>query len=66
MTPKEKATKMIHKFFDEITNHMTWDEAKLCADVCIDELIYEAGQYGMTGTTSVKYYKKVKEEIENL
>ena len=86
MTPKEKAEELVDKFYqrfpltmDVITTrgdlsweYDSWNEAKQCALIAVDEIIsclYDADLY-IQGESDIdyyiKYYNEVKQEIENL
>ena len=76
MTPKEKAFELAHKFrLLEIrtseNSHMmiSMADAKQCALIAVDEILLIAPMMHMEGfgnLTIREYYKKVKQEIENL
>jgi len=56
MTPKEKAYELCYKFM--ICNSyqaMVWHNARICAEIAVDELIKETGS---------KYWYNVKLEIQ--
>ena len=65
MTQKEKAEELVDRLYGcaEINRY----EAKRCALVAVDEILF-ALKYNLDGATSgsVKYWKKVKQEIDKL
>lgn len=63
--PSEKAKELIEKFhkMGDIYPVTTYAHAKACAIILCDELINEASQYGMAGTSSIKYWRSVKSII---
>jgi hypothetical protein len=77
MTPKEKANELVDKFYqrfpltmDVITTrgdlsweYDSWNEAKQCALIAVDEII-EAGKD--VDEFANAYWYKVKAEIDNL
>ena len=63
MTPKEKAEMLVdeyHQLLGEYIFNGHFDIAKECALITINELIDE------TDMDELKYYRKVKQEIEKL
>lgn len=74
MTPKEKAKELVDKFYqtfpltmDLITTirdlsweYDSWNEAKQCALIAVDELIFN------TFDSQHRFWIEVKQEIENL
>ena len=74
MTPKEKAEELVDKFYqrfpltmDVITTrgdlsweYDSWNEAKQCALIAVDELIFN------TFDSQHRFWIEVKQEIENL
>jgi hypothetical protein len=61
MTPKEKAAELINRYYS-ITGPFT--EAKQCALIAVDELLYYSNSHGFVGLT--EYLQEVKQEIEKL
>jgi len=39
MTPKEKAKRLTGKYYEEISEDMTFEQAKQCASLAVDEII---------------------------
>lgn len=39
MTEKEKAQQLVQKYYDSVTDHMTWEQAKECARIAVSEVI---------------------------
>lgn len=37
MKAEEKAKELTQKYFDEVTDHMTWEQAQQCALICAEE-----------------------------
>jgi hypothetical protein len=35
-TPKEIAKMLTQKYFDEVTNHMSWDESLYCTKIALE------------------------------
>ena len=76
MKPKEKAEKLFNKFIiiddlsDSTGNSLYFNaHAKQCALIAVDEILLIAPMMHMEGfgnLTIREYYKKVKQEIENL
>jgi hypothetical protein len=72
MTPKERAIDLYNKFYDlatvvieiRVKKYVT----KQCALIAVDEIISEFGTYYKVNIDDkyVSYWKKVKQEIENL
>ena len=61
MTIREIAKELIDKMRDEIPCHCDdWEQAKQCALIAIDELIYYGEDINM-----IIYFKEIKQEIEN-
>lgn len=58
MTPKEKARELVNKYYIHSL------KGKECAIIAVDEIFF-ALKYNLDGATSgsVKYWEKVKEEI---
>lgn len=75
MTPKEKAEELVGKFkiplilsdTDAGEEIICTTISKQCALIAVDEIFF-ALKYNLDGATSgsVKYWNKVKEEIQNL
>jgi crotonobetainyl-CoA:carnitine CoA-transferase CaiB-like acyl-CoA transferase len=71
MTPKEKekAKELVIKFYSKsdyegLLVNKYWSNAKFCALIAVDELIYET-QFEVPNIRQ-RYWQKVKEEINNL
>jgi hypothetical protein len=71
MTPKEKALKLYHKFFQEIPAHPIFDDrliAKQCVLIAVDEILNEFPK-GIEGSFEEKrkfYWEEVKQELQKL
>lgn len=64
MTPKEKAEELVYKFMD---TRIPWKQSKLCALVAVDEILFVLEfNLDFRMERSIKYWKEVKQEIENL
>lgn len=73
MTKEERkihleALTLVQKYFDEVTDHMTWAQAKTCADIAVAKLIKEhtLGSPLKWNIERVDHWHKVNLEIENL
>lgn len=84
MTPKEKAKELVDKFYqrfplkmDVITTrgdlsweYDSWNEAKQCALIAVDEILWEIIKYADNSKEYViensKYWEEVKQEIKKL
>jgi hypothetical protein len=71
MTPKEKAEELVNRYknlyWHQTEQYLDSEEAKICALIAVDEIFF-ALKYNLDGATSgsVKYWQKVKQEIEKL
>lgn len=82
MTPKEKATELVDKYYQlfplqkdviSIYGTLSWDydnwkQAKKCALIAVDEII-KANPYEVSKTdmdSTIDYWQEVKKEIEKL
>ena len=67
MTPKEKAKELVNKF---LLNAMTYEMAKQCAIICVDEIINHIDKCGYSGyeydLPPEIFWNEVKQEIEKL
>lgn len=71
MTPKEKAEQLIDRFYRHFRmnlytnadNDHLLHHAKMCAGICVSEIISE---FGVTYPPAIQWFKEVKQEIENL
>jgi len=77
MTPKEKANELVDKFYQRFPLKMnvittrgdlsweydSWNEAKQCALIAVDEIL---GQFRWRPSDGLSYWTEVKQEIENL
>lgn len=61
MTPKEKAIELVNKYLQIYDGRVI--QAKQCALISVDELIYET-QFEVPNIRQ-KYWKEVKQELEN-
>jgi hypothetical protein len=64
MTPKEKAEELVSKMLKEVGYDT--DLALPCALIAVDEIINTGLLEGTTAGVLKKYWKQVKQEIENL
>jgi len=66
MNPKEKAHQLIDRFFmaECLYDEIVWNQAKICALLCVDEILDILPQ-GIHPYDRIKkqYWTKVKEEI---
>ena len=65
MTPKEKAQELIDKFMPHSSGDSNNNEAKKCALIAVDEILFIVSKYNDT-QAEVAYWKEVKQEIEKL
>ena len=64
MDAKEKAAYLMRKYYFELndrTDSISWNQAKQCALIAIDEIIASKPIIN-----SLKYWEKVKQELEKL
>jgi hypothetical protein len=67
MTPKEKAEELVSKFYWRKTNHnVSVIDSKQLALIAVDEIINTGLLEGTTTGVLKKYWKEVKQEIEEL
>ena len=77
MTPKEKAIELTDKMFNTQNSPCTWQGAKICALIALDEILNNIMFFWYSPTkdmpkdiayfvTQKKYWEQVKEEIEKL
>lgn len=76
MTPKEKAETLVNEFMNlkhvKLSDYsrIEWPTAKKCALIAVDEMLNELDHIPFDdydyGTSKMKYWNNVKEEIENL
>jgi hypothetical protein len=69
MTAKEKAWKLFNKYYSYLKANLmndkeAWEDAKVCALIAVDELIYET-QFEVPNIRQ-RYWLEVKKEIELL
>ena len=69
MTPKEKAKELFDKYYSYLKSNLmddkeAIDDAKQCALISVDELIYSHSQD--TTDNQFYYWQEVKQEIEKL
>lgn len=62
---KEKARSLTQWFFDQ-TDHMQWEEAKVCAEKVCDEIGDVGAVKYCANSSTLEFWVKVKEEIDNL
>jgi hypothetical protein len=79
MTPKEKAKELVDKFYQRFPLKMnvittrgdlsweydSWNEAKQCAIIAVDEILNNDG-FTQFDVYLTEYWQEVKQEIENL
>jgi hypothetical protein len=81
MTPKEKAKELVDKMYGDELVYMTECQAKQCALITVEEMITEVYNishqytavydittmsYNYEESKELKFWKEVKQEIENL
>ena len=68
MTPKEKAIELAEKMaIYHWTNVCNYEEAKQCALIAVDEIIYEHNLHlTQFGHECILFWKEVKQELEKL
>lgn len=70
MTPKEKATELVNKYYIELQVHIggySLEASRQCALICVDEIIIETlSEYtNDENHDRVEYWNEVKQEIQN-
>lgn len=65
MIPKEKAIQLIDRFMPHSNGNSNNNEAKQCAIICVDEILFIVKNYNDT-QGEYTYWQQVKEEIKNL
>lgn len=71
MTPKEKATALVDKYYEDdlMWEDLSYIQAKKCASIAVDELILSHNKwddYAQTNSEEYYYWQEVKQEIEKL
>ena len=68
MTPKEKAIELAEKMaIYHWTNVCNYEEAKQCALIAVDEIIYEHNLHlTQFGHECILFWQEVKQELEKL
>ncbi len=71
MTPKEKANDLVGQFKlqidEELNNGFTYDVAKQCAIICVEQIINLLNEgFGVNVSIKKEYWNEVKEEIKKL
>lgn len=64
MTAKEKAKELIDKY--DIGESQNLYFQKICALICVDELIKECTVYRPSPESRFDYWQEVKQELNNL
>ena len=65
MTPKEKATELSNKYFEQFLafgEYLSIEKANKCALIAVQEILLQI----LWDKGAVKYWNEVKQEIENL
>ena len=65
MTPKEKATELSNKYFEQFLafgEYLSIQKANQCALIAVDEILQQI----LWDKAAVKYWNEVKQEIEKL
>jgi len=68
MTPKDKAEVLFKKYYSYLKANLmndkeAWEDAKQCALIAVDEILNGSRLFYIE---DYKYWKEVKQEIENL
>ena len=71
MTPKEKATLIVHQIYSALFHtNAEFAHVKQCALIAVDEVLEELDHLPFDnqsfGTSKMKYWQQVKQEIEKL
>lgn len=71
MSPKEKAAELVDKFYPRATSYSSDrknqnENAKQCALIAVDEIIYYLEYVLGVDKEDFKYWKEVKKEIEKI
>jgi hypothetical protein len=66
MTPQEKAKLLVGKYYEQISDNMTFEQAKQCALIAVDEMLNFMFLSENENSFWINYYNKVKKEIEKL
>jgi hypothetical protein len=66
MTTKEKAIELTDKMFNTQNSPCTWQGAKICALIAVDEIISIKLLWYQKDTKELNYWQEVKQEIEKL
>jgi hypothetical protein len=69
MTREEKAKELFNKYYGYLKANLmndeeAWEDAKICALIAVDELIYET-QFEVPNIRQ-RFWQEVKQEIEKL
>lgn len=69
MTPQEKAEELFKQYYSYLKANLmndkeAWEDAKVCAIIAVDELIYET-QFEVPNIRQ-KYWINVKQEIDGI
>ena len=63
MTAKDKAKELVERFLDEQNDTEEISQAKQCALICVDEILYAVAT---VADRRFYFYTEVKKEIEKL
>lgn len=66
MSTKEQAKALTQKYFDEVTDHMTWEQAKECATIAVDFAWVLLKPHDDLPEINYSKIAQLKEEIEIL
>lgn len=71
MTPQEKAKELVDEFDELLTYRESKTKTKQCALIAVDEILNNFGNLTdgkphYCNYSTVKFYKEVRQEIENL
>jgi len=71
MTPKEKATELSNKYFEQFLafgEYLSIEQAKQCSLIAVDEILtwLKVHSYSNKNYDAFVFYNEVKQEIEKL
>jgi len=69
MTPKEKATELSNKYFEQFLafgEYLSIQKANQCALIAVDEILNDSFYTTTINISGIYFWQEVKEEIEKL
>lgn len=67
MTPKEKASELVHRIYTCTEENLTIEAAVDCALICVDELLKQCMRFDYALSVSQnQFLGEVKKELKNL